>query len=158
MAVLGKAKDGHWFVRMGFPFDDSEHQVIATYQISPRGEQILAHGSYQNGDSLGRTMFYALYLDGGLLRSGGPEHPSVYDLPEDFGPSIIETTSTREQLLKRIAMIPGLSFMAVITDIEASLEEFRSFASGKRPLVELAAAIFLAAKAKEEADRIRDPL
>jgi hypothetical protein len=156
MATLCRAKDGHWFVRKGFPIHGaSDEGIFATYQISPKGLQIIEYTDLRDGDQLGRSLFYSLYLDGGLLRSGDVTDISIYDLPDDLGPSPVQIRGQWTEIFAKYALMPRLSIMGIIRDLDEIHSANFAKKTSKTSLLALAVEIFLGAKAKEEEDRLR---
>jgi hypothetical protein len=146
MPTIARASDGHWFLRRAFSEDNE--LTCATYQVSPRGEQVLDYFRPGDGDPICLELFYALLLDGGVYAANTPEDVSVFDLPNKYHPPVAEGDLT--PFLRTLVLTPRFSFMHVIDNLHRSFDTTRL---SPKQVTGFAAILFLAAKRREAQDQ-----
>jgi hypothetical protein len=81
MAILRKARDDHFYIVKGYPFEnlDGEQDVFfATLQVGPRGDSIFRMLEAKDGFQIQKPLYYCLAVEGDIFfggRAGRPPSP-----------------------------------------------------------------------------------
>jgi hypothetical protein len=81
MAILRKARDDHFYIVKGYPFEneDGEQDVFfATLQVGPRGDSIFRMLEAKDGFQIQKPVYYCMAVEGDIFlggRAGRPPSP-----------------------------------------------------------------------------------
>jgi hypothetical protein len=81
MAILRRARDDHFYIVKGYPFENSagEQDVFfATLQVGPRGDSIFRMLEARDGFQIQKPLYYCLAVEGDIFfggRAGRPPSP-----------------------------------------------------------------------------------